>query len=74
LIVDPWWEVKAQAIIIYKAILIAKYKNTSQTNSNLNATLDTQTILHFILEIFKANVSHNILRVALIELAELLNF
>lgn len=29
LIVDPWWEVQAQALIIYKAILMSKYKNQS---------------------------------------------
>lgn len=29
LVVDPWWEVKAQAIIIYRAILLSRYKNIS---------------------------------------------
>ena len=33
-----------------------------------------KTILHYILDIFKLNVSHNILRIGLIELAELLNY
>lgn len=33
-----------------------------------------KTIIHYILEIFKPNVSHNILRVGLVELAELLNY
>lgn len=69
LILDPWWEVKAQAIIIYKSILISKYKSqTSQNSSNINEDLNTKTILHYILEIFKPNVSHNILRVGLVEL------
>jgi|688.fasta_scaffold334742_1 hypothetical protein len=50
LIIDPWWEVKAQAIIIYKAILVSKYKNQSQENSqNINEDLNTKTILHYIL-------------------------
>lgn len=31
LILDPWWEVKAQALIIFKSILLNKYRN--QTNS-----------------------------------------
>ena len=33
-----------------------------------------KTISHYILEIFKSNVSHNILRIGLIELAEVLNY
>ncbi len=75
LIIDPWWEVRAQAIIIYKAILLSRYKNQSVENgNNINEDLNTKTILHFILEIFKPDVSHNILRVGLIELAELLNY
>lgn len=33
-----------------------------------------KTIEHYIYEIFKTDVSHNILRIGLIELAELLSF
>ena len=33
-----------------------------------------KTILHYILEIFKPEVSHNVLRVGLVELSELLNY
>lgn len=27
LVEDPWWEVRAQALIIFKAILVGRYKN-----------------------------------------------
>ena len=75
MIVDPWWEVRAQAIIIYKAILMGKYKNQSSQESNdINENLNMKTIVHYILEIFKPDVSHNILRVGLVEIAELLNY
>ena len=76
LITDPWWEVKAQAIIIYKAILLSKFRNQTgaQNSENINQDLTTKTLLHYILEIFKPQVSHNILRVGLVQLAELLNY
>jgi hypothetical protein len=31
LIADPWWEVRAQAIIIFKSILMSKFKNQSSS-------------------------------------------
>ena len=74
LISDPWWEVRAQALIIYKAILISKFKNQSENSEDINQDLNIKTMLHYIMEIFKPNVSHNILRVGLVELAELLKF
>ena len=75
LILDPWWEVKAQALIIYKAILVSKFKNQSgESNQDINQDLNMKTIIHYILQIFRPNVSHNILRVGLVELAELLNY
>ena len=50
MIVDPWWEVRAQAIIIYKAILMGKYKNQSSQESNdINENLNMKTIVHYIL-------------------------
>lgn len=50
LIVDPWWEVRAQALIIYKAILMGKYKNqSSQESSDINEDLNIKTILHYVL-------------------------
>lgn len=73
LISDPWWEVRAQGLIIFKAILLSKYKNQS-ASSDINEDLNTKTILHYIGQIFKPNVSHNILRIGLIELAELINY
>lgn len=73
LIEDPWWEVRAQGLTIFKAILLSKYKN--QTSSeDINEDLNTKTIMHYIRQIFKVDVSHNILRIGLIELAELINY
>ncbi len=64
---------KAQAIIIFKSILLSKYKN--QTGSqDINEDLNTKTILHYIRQVFKPDISHNILRIGLIELAELINY
>lgn len=31
LITDPWWEVKALTLIIFKSILLTQYKNQSQS-------------------------------------------
>ena len=51
LIVDPWWEVRAQALIIFKAILLSKYKGqeNSQSVGEINDDLTMKTILHYIL-------------------------
>lgn len=50
LISDPWWEVRAQGLIIYKAILISKFKSQSLSEpDNLNQDLNIKTLLHFIL-------------------------
>ena len=43
-------------------------------SSDINENLNMKTILHYILDIFRPDVSHNILRVGLVELAELLNY
>ena len=75
LVNDPWWEVRAQALIIFKAILLSKHKAMSQSQDpSINDDLNNKTILHCITQIFKPDVSHNILRIGLIELAELINF
>ena len=67
---DPWWEVRAQALIIFKAILLSKHKAMSQSqDATINDDLNNKTILNCIQEIFKVDVSHNILRIGLIELA-----
>lgn len=68
---DPWWEVRAQGLVIFKAILLSKIKQ-SISSADINEDLNTKTILHYILDIFKPDVSHNILRIGLIELAELI--
>lgn len=53
--------------------MLSKYKN--QTSSeDINEDLNTKTIMHYIRQIFKVDVSHNILRIGLIELAELINY
>lgn len=71
LVSDPWWEVRAQGLVIFKAILLSKYKNQS-SSTDINEDLNTKTILHYISQVFKVDVSHNILRIGLIELAELI--
>ena len=38
-------------------------------SSDINENLNMKTILHYILDIFRPDVSHNILRVGLVELA-----
>ncbi len=43
-------------------------------SADINENLNIKSILVYIQEIFKLDVSHNILRIGLIELAELLNF
>ncbi len=62
---------RAQGLIIFKAILLSKYKNQS-SSLDINEDLNTKTILHYITQIFKPDVSHNILRIGLVELAELI--
>lgn len=68
---DPWWEVRAQGLVIFKAILVSKFKQSS-SSADINEDLNMKTILHYISDIFKPDVSHNILRIGLIELAELI--
>ena len=53
---------------------MSKFKNQSSSEESINEDLNTKTIEHYKNEIFKPDVSHNILRIGLIELAELLNF
>jgi hypothetical protein len=65
--------VRAQALVIFKAILLSKYKNQS-SSQDINEDLNSKTILHYIKQVFRPDVSHNILRVGLIELAELINY
>lgn len=36
LVEDPWWEVRAQALIIFKAILLSSYKNMSVSSEQRN--------------------------------------
>jgi hypothetical protein len=50
---------------------MSKYKQSS-SSVDINEDLNTKTILHYITEIFRPDVSHNILRIGLIELAELI--
>jgi hypothetical protein len=45
LIEDPWWEVRAQGLIIFKSILMSKFKNQSQqSEENINDDLNMKTI------------------------------
>lgn len=51
LIEDPWWEVRAQVLIIFKSILMSKFKNqssSSQNGDNINDDLDMKTIQHYV--------------------------
>jgi hypothetical protein len=75
---DSWWEVRAQTLIILSRLLIA-YRKTAldksqPTEEALDVSLNFRTILNYIMEIFHNGVTHNILRIGLIELAELLNY
>lgn len=36
LITDPWWEVRAQSLIIFKSILMSKFKNQSSSEESIN--------------------------------------
>jgi hypothetical protein len=75
---DSWWEVRAQTLIILSRLLIAHRKTALEKSQSgeeaLDESLNFRTILNYIMEIFHNGVTHNILRIGLIELAELLNY
>jgi len=69
---DNWWEVRAQTLIILSRLLIAHSKSSQE--HEVDDSLNFRTILNYILEIFRNGITHNILRIGLVELAELLNY
>lgn len=75
---DNWWEVRAQTLIILSRLLIAHRKGVLDKSGGepepLDDNLSFRTIFNYVLEIFRNGVTHNILRIGLVELAELLNY
>lgn len=74
---DSWWEVRAQTLVILSRLLTAHRKGAlekSKVAEHVDDNLNFKTILNYILDIFHNGVTHNILRIGLIELAELLNY
>jgi hypothetical protein len=70
---DNWWEVRAQTLVILSRLLIAHRKSTQEKSQSQSEPLDDnlnfRTIFNYILEIFRNGVTHNILRIGLVELA-----
>lgn len=85
---DDWWEVRALALIIYSRLIISrkkgfensveKSKEVREKEGGDRKSIDYermfQEIVGYILRIFHIGADEKILRVGLIELAELLNY